>query len=140
MSPTKLLLVLIALLCGCAETRVMMRGTLERESSPWTLRFENSGRAFVGSQQLFLPSEAEYKHFGITVVDGSSLPQEWTHGTAQSRTVLVSLIDRASPLAAAGIRPYDRILEINGEKATLASFRRHIHTAYSVKLKYQRPS
>lgn len=137
---TRLFFPLVLLLCGCAETRVLMRGSLERESSPWMLRFEGAGRAFVGTQRIFLATEAEYKHFGITVVDASSLPEEWTHGTAESRAVLVSLIDRSSPLAAAGIRPYDRILELNGEEASLAVFRRHIKTAYSLQIKFQRPS
>lgn len=131
---------LILLTSACAESRVLMRGTLERESSPWKLRFESNGRAYIENQRVYLRKEVENRHFGVSVVDTASLPREWTGGDPKSRSVTVSMIYRSSPLAAVGLRPYDRILEINDEPATLASFRRHIQSAYSIKLKYQRPS
>ncbi|MEZ6186451.1 MAG: PDZ domain-containing protein [Planctomycetota bacterium] len=85
---------------------------------PSPLSFTEHGRPLVFERSLELPLAQEDLHYGVVVVDVSPLPAAWRPASAPEGGLVVSAIDRASPLAVAGLRCGDRILSVDGARAT----------------------
>lgn len=127
------------LLSGCGFRNVYIDGHIKRQVSPWHLNFDDNGHAFVGRERLFLNEVREYRYFGVTILDLRELPKDWLGGHSNARFV-VSHLEKASPLAVAGLRPYDRILKINGKKALLSRLKKAFKDPQRIELEAQRPS
>lgn len=101
-------------LVGCHGTDVYLEGTLEVLAPEETLRFDPDGHPNIGGRPLRLPRADEAVRWGVVVVDASPLPPGWRPEHAPDGGLLVAAVDRASPLAAAGLLPYDRVLAVDG--------------------------
>ncbi len=85
--------------------------------SPDVLTFTSLGRPQVFGRPVDLPLAQEDLRYGLVVVDVTPLAEAWRPLSAAEGGLLVSALDRSSPLALAGLRCGDRILRINGAEA-----------------------
>jgi hypothetical protein len=77
--------------------------------------FDELGNARLNGMTLRLPTARESERFGVTFVDASALPPAWRPAPAAAGGIMVSAIEKASPLAAAGLAPFDVVRRINGD-------------------------
>lgn len=117
---TSLLLPLLAL-AGCGSLDVSLPGRLgtpllvrEGRDGPLVWACDRLGNLTLNGQVLHLPSRSEQARFGLTVVDAGALPPAWRPDHALDGGLLVSALDKGSPLALAGLRPLDRVEAVQG--------------------------
>lgn len=128
---TRSLLLPLALLSligsGCGTLDVAPGGTIRSvivepscstEDMPVVMTFNRLGNLTLNGRSLDLPSAAEDRYYGLTVVDGAQLPALWRPAHLQPGGVVVALLRKASPLALAGLRPFDRIRTVNTTPVT----------------------
>lgn len=118
-------LVLAALvLSGCGQLEVRLPGAVRGPAldavgshgdEPLVLAFDRLGHLTLNGQALELPQARERVRFGIGVVDAGALPPPWRPAHARDGGLLVASLEKASPLAVAGLRPFDRIAELDDE-------------------------
>jgi len=130
MKPRTLLpLLLLALppLAGCGSLGVSLHGDLQTpllepvcstEAAPVVLAFDPRGNLTVNGQVLELPRRRERRRLGVGVVDVGPLPAIWRPAHAADGGILVASLQKASPLAIAGLRPFDRVRSVNGEQVS----------------------
>ena len=115
---------------GCAVNLsglVTLRGSVpskplglaaEEGKEPWAaLALDHLGTLRLDNQILSLPSAQEVGRFGVTLIDASALPPVWRPRHAEKGGPMVAALDRASPLALAGLRPFNVIEAIDGNPA-----------------------
>jgi hypothetical protein len=100
---------------GVNALQVELVGTLAPDQDQGALRFDANGYPEVYERPVDLPRAQEDHRYGLVVVDSSPLPPGWRPRHAPDGGVLVAALDRASPLARAGVRSSDLILAVNGE-------------------------
>jgi len=119
-----LLLLALAPLTGCGTLGVTLQGNLQTpliepacstQELPVVLAFDPRGNLTVNGQVLELPKRREQRRVGIGVVDIGPMPAVWRPQHAIEGGILVSSLMKASPLAIAGLRPFDRIRSLNGD-------------------------
>lgn len=115
---TRLLPLLLLLpATGCVGLRsldVYLPGSFHQTPKGSALTFTVHGEPRVYDRPVDLPRAQEDERFGLVVVDTRSLPPAWRlNGSGPG--VVVATVDRASPLAIAGLRCGDRLQTINSE-------------------------
>lgn len=122
-----LLSVCLLLATGCGSLDVTQEGTIRTgivepacstKKHPVVLAFNRLGHLTINGKVLDLPSGHENRYFGLGVVDVSGLPPVWRPRHATQGGVLVASLLKASPLAFAGLRPFDRIHTLNKAPVT----------------------
>lgn len=112
-----LALALLAL-SGCGNLQTQQNGAVDpgRQALPGGLpmTFDRLGDARVAERRVELPRGRELVRFGLTVVDVGPLHRLVPAHVGDHR-VVVSSLERASPLAAAGLRPFDVITAVDGQ-------------------------
>lgn len=109
-----LLLALVLLAPGCGSFDVYLAGTSHRTPPAAALRFDPAGRPYVGEERVFLPLAQEDLRYGVVFVDATPLPPAWRPAHAPRGGVLVGAVDRASPLAIAGLQSFDLVESVAG--------------------------
>jgi hypothetical protein len=121
------LIALALLAAGCADLDVAMPGRLRpglleaaasASDEPAILALDRLGNLTLNGQTLDLPTAAERRRFGVSVIDLGPLPPAWRPTHAPEGGVMVGLLAKASPLAVAGLRPLDLVRAINGAPVT----------------------
>jgi hypothetical protein len=119
--PRALGLVLAALVTGCGTLDVVQSGAVDPGEQPLPgglpMTFDRLGGAFCGLKPVRLPLGRELHRFGLTVVDTARLAG-FVPAHAAAHRVLVSSLERGSPLAWAGLRPFDALVTIDGQPVT----------------------
>ncbi len=110
---------------GCAMPDWSLKGKLRSRPEtlgggegrhPWgVLAFDELGSLTLNGQVLSLPSAQETHRFGVSFIDAAALPQAWRPKHAADGGPMVSAIERASPLAIAGLRPFDIVRSVQGQ-------------------------
>jgi len=111
--PTAALLLSLSGCVGLRAFEVELAGTIHAGAGP--LQFTAAGFPAVYGRLVDLPRGQEDRRYGVVVVDADPLPPGWRPPHARDGGLLVSAIDRASPLALAGLRSLDRITAVDGE-------------------------
>jgi hypothetical protein len=111
--------ILLAAAAGCGTLDLEHEGHLHfaREDvadDAGAFDFDGLGNPRFEGQLLRLPSAREPRRFGIAVVDVGAAPAAWRPPEAKEGGIVVASLARASPFAAAGLRPYDVIEAVNG--------------------------
>lgn len=88
-------------------------------ATPVFLAVDRLGNLTLNGHVLDLPGAAEHRRFGLVAVDATLLPPPWRPPHAPTGGVLVTSLAKASPLAIAGLRPYDLVASVDG--ATVAA-------------------
>jgi len=111
-----------SLLCGCGSLELGLSGHLPGSRVELAkgrhLEFSKLGTQKLNGRRLRLPQADESTRFGVSFVDAGSLPASWRPKHATEGGILVAAIYRASPLAVAGMRPFDRVISIDGQAIT----------------------
>lgn len=81
-----------------------------------TFTFDELGNATLNGQPLRLPTARENERYGVTVVDLSALPPAWRPDDAPEGGFMVAALEKASPLAAAGLQPTDLVYAVDGAR------------------------
>jgi hypothetical protein len=110
------------LVTGCGNLAVEERGSVDPglASLPGGLpmTFDPLGGAVIlPDKRVELPLAREGERFGVTVVDTTPL-RRFAPAHVGERRVMVSALDYASPLAVAGLRPFDVIAALDGQPVT----------------------
>lgn len=110
---------------GCAVPDWSLKGKLRSTPEtlgggegrqPWgVLAFDELGSLTLNGQILSLPFAQEIHRFGVSFIDASALPSAWRPKHAAEGGPMVSAIGRASPLAIAGLRPFDIVRSVQGQ-------------------------
>jgi len=120
------LVIAALLLSGCGQLEVRLPGALRGPAleavgshgdEPLILAFDRLGHLTLNGGALELPQARERIHFGLGVVDAGALPPPWRPAHARDGGLLVASLEKASPLAVAGLRLFDRIDAVDGEPA-----------------------
>lgn len=93
----------------------------------------NDVKEIIG--QLTKNGQVVRPYLGISVADFTDIPQFYLQNIAGniSEGVIVTNVDQTSPAAKAGLKQYDIIVSINGEKITdSAKLRKYLYTKLSV--------
>lgn len=116
-----LTLALALLAAGCGNLQTQENGAVDpgRQALPGGLpmTFDRLGDARVAERRVELPKGRELVRFGLTVVDVGPMHRLVPAHVTELR-VMVSSLERASPLAIAGLRPFDVIAAIDGQPVT----------------------
>jgi hypothetical protein len=119
-------------LAGCLGISAWPRGNLRSQplplgpapsgegeaAEPWgSLALDELGNLSLDGQPLDVPQAREERWAGVRLADASALPAAWRPRHTAEGGVLVAALERTSPLAFAGLRPFDRIDRLNGEAA-----------------------
>jgi hypothetical protein len=130
MTPQVLAALIQPFLClaatGCiTQTSVRLPGRLPAEPQllgvgvgrePWgELALNSLGTLTINGQALAVPFAQERRNFGVGFADASALPPAWRPAHAPDGGILVAYVERASPLALAGLRPFDAVRRLGGE-------------------------
>jgi PDZ domain len=125
--PTVLSMVLLTVTAGCGNLEVVLSGGLRSGPVPIgaeaddpagpVLAFDSLGNLTINGYGLRLPQGREIERFGITLVDAGALPPRWRPTHATDGGLLVASLQRSSPLAVAGLRVFDRVLDLDGVPA-----------------------
>lgn len=114
-------LALLAALAGCGNLQTQERGAVDpgQRALPGGLpmSFDRLGEARVGDRRVELPHGREVVRFGLTVVDVGPM-RRFVPAHVQGHRIVVSSLEAASPLAAAGLRPFDVVTAIDGAPVT----------------------
>ena len=121
------ILVAAALVCaaGCGSLDVATRGAMPSDllepvgshpEEPLLLGCDDLGNLSLNGQPLDVPVSREPSRFGVGVADASQLPPPWRPAHAVRGGLLVTWLHRQSPLAVAGVRPFDVLLAVDGER------------------------
>jgi hypothetical protein len=105
-------------LAGCGSTDVSLAGSVPADYRIEPLSFDARGRTWVGGQEVFLDTVWEDEHYGVAVASLDGLPPEWRPSYAREGGLLVTAVANASPLAIAGLRPYDVVRAVDGKRPT----------------------
>ncbi len=117
---------LLAAVAGCRISGGTLEGRVKampvmlgvKGQEPWgRLAFDDFGNLSINGQVLSLPIAQENRRFGLSFVDASALPRAWRPAHASEGGLMVSSIELASPLAIAGLRPFDVVVALEGEPA-----------------------
>ena len=112
----------------------LYRSSLEAPK-PEALTFTSHGRPQIFGRPVGLPLAQEDLRYGVVVVDLTPLAAAWRPASAREGGLVVSALDRGSPLALAGLRCGDRILRVNGQEvATPRAVARALAEAEAVRL------
>lgn len=118
--PALLLLALLAL-PGCGNLHVMEAGPVDPGLQPLPaglfMTFDRLGDATIALRPVDLPKGRELERFGLTVVDVAPL-HRLVPAHVPPHRIVVSSLERPSPLAAAGLRPFDVIVAVDGHPVT----------------------
>ncbi len=83
--------------------------------TPWgKLELNVLGGLTLNGQILAVPFASENRSFGVAFCDAGALPKVFRPRHAQEGGILVAYVDRISPLAVAGLKPFDRVERIGG--------------------------
>ncbi|MEZ6187977.1 MAG: hypothetical protein R3F62_23585 [Planctomycetota bacterium] len=115
-----------ALLClaGCGSLDVSSRGAMPSDllepvgshpEEPLLLGCDDQGNLSLNGQPLDLPVAREPARYGVGLADAAELPPPWRPPHALTGGLLITWLHRQSPLAVAGVRPFDVLLAIDGE-------------------------
>lgn len=111
---------LLLALSGCGNLQTQENGAVDpgRQALPGGLpmSFDRLGDVRVADRRVELPKGRELVRFGLTVVDVGPMHRFVPAHVAEARLV-VSSLERASPLAVAGLRPFDVITAVDGQPA-----------------------
>jgi len=119
---------------GCGGDRILMPGSLEAplvryatsadakgEETPRLTARESGDLVLVsekapgrGEAALDVPVVRERARFGIALVDAADLPLPLRPAHARAGGALVTAVRKASPLAVAGLRPFDVVTSLDG--------------------------
>jgi len=136
---------------GCGSLGVALHGTVRSDlvdaqgssaERPLVLAFDRLGNLTINGQALDLPGAREQVRFGVGLVEADALPPVWRPAHAGEGGVLVASVVKASPLAVAGLRPFDRIDAVDGEPvhgAEDAAARLDVAPGEEVRLAVTRP-
>ncbi len=91
---------------------------LEPGESEVELTLGRGGEVRVEGEPLRLDSVREVGRFGLTLVDAGAIPRPWRTPHLADGGPVVSRIAAASPLAKAGLHPWDVVREVNGSPVT----------------------
>ncbi|MCW8141358.1 MAG: PDZ domain-containing protein [Planctomycetota bacterium] len=104
-------------LAGCGNLQVQESGAVDPGRQPLPgglpMSFDRLGDVRIAERRIDLPKRREVERFGLTVVDVTSLHRLAPPHLLEHRLV-VSSIERPSPLAAAGLRPFDAVTALDG--------------------------
>jgi membrane-associated protease RseP (regulator of RpoE activity) len=121
MPSSRLALCLVALLTGCGNLQVIEGGPIDPGVQPLPaglfMSFDRLGDATIALRPVDLPKGRELERFGLTVVDVAPLHRLVPAHVAPHR-IVVSSLERPSPLAAAGLRPFDVVVAVDGQPVT----------------------
>ena len=118
--PTPLALVATCLaLTGCVfdAMEVELRGSVPPvtfEDQPFSVRAYD-GTPEVDGRRIHLPFAGEDQRYGVHLIDTDPLPPGWRLPHARDGGLMIAQVDRGSPLALAGARPYDVLLAVDGQ-------------------------
>lgn len=122
---TRALLLLPLLFAGCGSLDVSLPGRLgtpllvrETADGPLVWACDRLGNLTLNGRVLHLSTRSELARFGVTVVDAGELPPAWRPAHVPEGGLLVSGLDKGSPLALAGLRPLDRVDAVGGARVT----------------------
>lgn len=82
------------------------------------LSFNDRGVLTINDEALELPQAEEMRRLGIRLVDTSYLPPPFRLAHIRDGGIVVASIAKASPLAIAGLRPFDRVRKLNARAYT----------------------
>lgn len=111
-------------LTGCISFKIDLSGPVP--SRPWPLGGDNGrepwgalacdelGNLQLNGQPLQLPAARENQRLGIQLLDISLLPLAWRPQHAKEGGLMVTGLERVSPLAIEGLRPFDVLKTLNG--------------------------
>ncbi|MCO5168592.1 MAG: PDZ domain-containing protein [Planctomycetes bacterium] len=104
-------------LVGCGNLQVQEGGAVDPGRQPLPgglpMSFDRLGDATIALRRVDLPKRREVERFGITVVDVTSL-HRLVPAHLREHKLVVSSLERASPFAAAGLRPFDAVTALDG--------------------------
>ncbi|MBI4605428.1 MAG: hypothetical protein HY721_25975 [Planctomycetes bacterium] len=99
---------------GKLPSRSVPLGAAEGQE-PWgRLALDELGTLTLNGEPLRLPYAHEPRRFGAAFVDASALPPAWRPPHAPEGGFLVASLERMSPLAVAGLRPFDVVRALDG--------------------------
>jgi hypothetical protein len=108
-------------LAGCGDLDVTLDGPVPTPvvlapvstmTTPVVLAFDPLGLLTLNGRAIDLPHAVERRRFGLSVVDAGALPRVWRPSHAAEGGILVGSLPKASPLAIAGLRPFDRLVSV----------------------------
>jgi hypothetical protein len=101
----------------------------ERSGRPW-YSIDGQGNLLVDGHVLTLPTARENRRFGATFVDVTPLARPLRPLTAPDGGIVVAAIRSDSPLVRVGMRPFERIVAIDGQAvASLGSLVQTLESA-----------
>ncbi len=107
-------------LTGCGSLGVGLGGYLPgariKLAPGRSIEVSSLGTPKLNGKRLRLPEASEVDRFGVSFIDLGQLPAAWRPKHAEQGGTVVASIYRASPLAVAGLRPFDLIVSIDGAK------------------------
>jgi hypothetical protein len=119
--PLLLLLLLLLLLSGCVQLDVALEGGVDPGLQPLPgglpMTFDRVGVPLVGYHAAHLPRAEALRRFGVTLVDARPLGA-MAPDNARAHPIVVAALERGSPLAHKGVRPFDAIAAIDSKPAT----------------------
>jgi hypothetical protein len=128
----------LAVVTGCAIDTAPATRDLEDYDTRYDgpsgrpeLSVDGEGNLIFHDHELDLPQGREDRRFGATFVDVTPLPRSWRPVTAPDGGVVVAAIRSDSPLALVGIRPFERVISVDG--VAVASVGSLVHMLESAK-------
>lgn len=108
----------LLVLPACGNLQVQESGGVDPGEQPLPgglpMTFDRIGDARIALRRVELPKGREVARFGLTVVDATPLHRLVPPHVAEHR-VVVSSLERSSPFAAAGLRPFDVVVALDGQ-------------------------
>lgn len=113
------------LLAGCGNFEVGLEGGVDpgQQLLPGGvgMTFDRTGTPLVGWRAAHLPRGQAWARFGVALVDAAPLgllvPSHIAAVTTGAPRIVVAALERASPLAHAGVRPFDVLTKVDGRPA-----------------------
>lgn len=112
------LALVLMVLPACGNLQVQESGGVDPGEQPLPgglpMTFDRIGDARIALRRVELPKGREVVRFGLTVVDASPLHRLVPAHLGEHR-VVVSSLERSSPFAAVGLRPFDVVVALDGQ-------------------------